>query len=175
MKHIKLFENYVDQEEKDLLDDLADLGFNLKRWRILFDGVIPNGDDFAGNWSIVTREIQTDSYSPEKALRNIRDGSFEVILEERDEESYLGESFKKSKIIEIAQLSSDLEEFWEEINKKLYEAGEEAYIAQWGDEEDEDDEDEDGEYPYGKRVNMEAFSEIWYSENSKPNIIVENI
>jgi hypothetical protein len=168
MKHIKLFEDYTDQQEKELLADLFDLGYG-KTCSLIFIGVIPNGDDFAGSWGIPKRKIQTNCITEDEALVNIKNGKFEVILDnERDDELYYENSLDESKIIEIAKSSSDLEEFWENINQSLLDEGKEAYVEIWGNEiSDAGDEDDNN------RVNMDAFDEIWMDNNAKPNIITK--
>jgi hypothetical protein len=105
MKHIKLFEDYSDEELKRLMGDLAEVGLG-KKWRVV------------GSIFTVTPEVNY--------YRNWVEQVHEVFIVEvaadSEKTAYL-EAFEKLKSGDFAQKLSDEREKWNNVLYKITEVG----------------------------------------------------
>ena len=83
MKHIKLYEDYSDEEIKGLMGDLADVGLQ-EKWRVVgrISTVTPE-DKYYGNWDEQVHEVfitdvvaDTEEAAYEEAFNNLKAGKF---------------------------------------------------------------------------------------------------
>ena len=83
MKHIKLYEDYSDEEIKGLMGDLADVGLQ-EKWRVTgrISTVTP-GDNYYGNWEEQVHEVfitdvvaDTKEGAYQEAFTNLKAGRF---------------------------------------------------------------------------------------------------
>lgn len=151
MRHIKLFENYKSSDEA-LFTPLYEL-------RIRVTSVEPDGNwDNPGHWGMYDNTIVTIlTHKDEKiALEKIASGEYLM-----DGDIYCDELelvFSKSNVKLIADGSSTLDEFTENLQDEVYDATLDYYRENYTVEDDDDD--DDGEVWGGDGINDDALREI---------------
>lgn len=133
---------------------------------IILPGVLPNEDDYTGYWGLTQRTIATtfphkisDREDKEDLfLQALKDGNFEVQLEEWESAAYIGDVLEQDHITSVAKASTSLQEFYDQIVSLLHEVGYQAYVEEFALEPYENEFlDENG-------VNGAAFEELMYDE-----------
>jgi hypothetical protein len=123
MKYVKLFEELEEPKYATLT----------------FNGVIPNGDTFTGNWDIVKRKMKVPC--PPVAglfeidfsiLENLRKGNFTIEVGKYNDSFYWSKAFSKKNVKFVASSVETLEEFWEEMEEELHDNGIESYRREYG-------------------------------------------
>ena len=106
---------------------------------IILPGVLPNEDDFTGYWGLTQRTI-VSSFSPKISdredkedlfLQALKEGNFEVQLEECESTAYIGDVLGQGHIMSVANTSSSLQQFYDRIVSLIHEVGYQAYVEEF--------------------------------------------
>ena len=177
MRHLKLFENFDQEDIDNLISGFEDLGIapklflkmkfvgisvedSLSRWRTVEFGV---PDDKILRVRILKLEPEDmepgkESFSKtlqDSVLSEIRKGEFEL---NPDCKSLVGDSFVDDTLLEIAEKTQTLDEFWDKTEEILFEEEQDELHKMGADE-----------------MGMEEFGELYSSifEKIKPKFWIE--
>jgi len=151
----------------------------IEKATINFTGVLPNEDDYSGDyWGLTTRSIVipfsekvSDTEDKEaRVLQALREGTFEVQISDEDSSSYIGDVLEKDQIVSAAKKAVSYQEFYDVVSDSLYEVGYDAYVEEYGDTFAELMYEGEEEYDNGfldeNGVNGEAFALLMYEGDS---------